>query len=117
MAVKNQLNSMMGKASGSGLTSIMNPNVQNGLNELIKTQRDQIIRMSQSQSIRDDASPDRNAAFDKSLSSNSKLISVPNQFANKLKEKAENFEYQRLMNNQSPKADQSFSPNKGGSLY
>jgi hypothetical protein len=55
--------------------------------------------MSQSQSIRDDASPDRNAAFDKSLSSNSKLISVPNQFANKLKEKAENFEYQRLMNN------------------
>jgi hypothetical protein len=37
MAVKNQLNSMMGKASGSGLTSIMNPNVQNGLNELIKT--------------------------------------------------------------------------------
>ena len=54
----------MGKASGSGLTSIMNPNVQNGLNELIKTQRDQIIRMSQSQSIRDDASPDRNAAFD-----------------------------------------------------
>lgn len=30
--------------------------------------------------------------FDESLASNSKLIRVPNQFANKLKEKAENFE-------------------------
>ena len=35
-------------------------------------------------------------AFDQSLSSNSKLISVPNQFANKLKQKAEDFEQQRM---------------------
>ena len=38
-------------------------------------------------------------AFDQSLSSKSKLIRVPNnQFTNKLKEKAENFELQRIKN-------------------
>jgi len=38
-------------------------------------------------------------AFDQSLSSKSKLIRVPNnQFTNKLKEKAENFELQRMKN-------------------
>jgi hypothetical protein len=36
--------------------------------------------------------------FDASLDSKSKLISVPNQFTNKLKEKAEGFEQQRLIN-------------------
>ena len=40
----------------------------------------------------------RNVNFDQSLSSHSKLIKVPNQFANKLQEKAMNFEQQRLMN-------------------
>ena len=34
----------------------------------------------------------QNDQFDKSLASHSKLINVPNQFTNKLKEKAENFE-------------------------
>ena len=93
----------------------MNPQVQNNLNELIKTQRSQIMRIStQDLSFREDIrglnerSPDRNtgnmiakqnnedekvAAFNQSLSSKSKLIRVPNnQFTNKLKEKAENFE-------------------------
>ena len=97
----------------------MNPTVQQGLNTLIKTQRDQIIRMSQSLSFTRDVaganerSPprieagglgpelghdgERVGAFDQSLSSKSKLIRVPNnQFTNKLKEKAENFELQRI---------------------
>ena len=96
----------------------MNPHVQEGLNTLIKTQRNQIIRMSQSLSFREDIkgvnerSPprivsgamaelghdgERVGAFDQSLSSKSKLIRVPNnQFTNKLKEKAENFELQRI---------------------
>jgi hypothetical protein len=40
--------------------------------------------------------------FDESLKCDSKLISVPNQFKNKLMQKAEGFEQQRL-NNLSPR--------------
>lgn len=35
-------------------TSIINPKVQQNLNDLIKTQRDKIVRMSQSLSYRED---------------------------------------------------------------
>lgn len=79
----------------------MNPAVQKNLNDLIKTQRDEVIRISQTMSFRDpspgkQAEEPRVAAFDESLSSRSKLISVPNQFTNKLKQKAEDFEQQRI---------------------
>ena len=84
------------------VTSIINPAVQTNLNDLIKAQREKVVRMSQDQSFRlrqeragvedkyqhrvlinqndepgaQDSS--RNASFDQSLASNSKLIRVPN---------------------------------------
>lgn len=85
----------------------MNPNVQKNLNDFIKTQRDEVMRMSQvslsfkrQQEIDDDEGQyeqPRVESFDQSLSSKSKLINIPNpQFANKLVQKAEDFEQQRI---------------------
>ena len=50
-AVKAQLSALQSKIlgqpeAGSQFTNIMNPSVQNNLNTLIKSQRDEIIRMS-----------------------------------------------------------------------
>lgn len=147
-AVQGQLQVLMQKVLGQSqsgsaeMTQIINPAVQTNLNDLIKAQRDKVVRMSQDQSFRlrqahpaaDDKyqhrvvinqqempeanDPYRNASFDQSLASQSKLIRVPNQFTNKLQEKAKNFEQQRLLN-QSPHGGQQpqFFQHNGSSDY
>lgn len=40
------------ESGGKEITQIINPSVQTNLNDLIKTQRDKIVRMSQDQSFR-----------------------------------------------------------------
>ena len=61
--VKETLNQLMHKASGHQTTSIMNPSVQKNLNDFIKTQRDENVRMSQSISFKDEQH-ERVDAFD-----------------------------------------------------
>lgn len=74
-AVKNQLNQLQSKIQSNhqqpaAFTQIMNPHVQNNLNTLIKSQRDEIIRLSSSVGLRPEPQRDeeeRVPAFDQSL--------------------------------------------------